>query len=149
MVREDHEPTERTALLAGDGEPVDTTIAATSEDKVSRRAIVTFSMSAATIFFFTIYGALLTIPEHVLAEEMLCRKYHPDIESGKDPRCKDDDVQNELSFINGWSITLILLPGVLTAVPYGLLADAYGRRLGLALAVLGVLLQQISTLVIC
>ncbi|KAK4135841.1 hypothetical protein BT67DRAFT_262663 [Trichocladium antarcticum] len=53
-----------------------------------------------------------------------------------DPVCKAPDVQGHLAMLRGWQATFDSVPGMLTAVPYGVLSDRWGRRgvLGLGLA---------------
>ncbi|KAJ6784610.1 hypothetical protein PWT90_07385 [Aphanocladium album] len=88
-------------------------------------------------------------PMMQIQEDIICRKHHPDIVSGADPRCKDTAVQSDLAFLTGWSSSLTLVPGLLTAVPYGYLGDKYGRAMILRLSIFGIVLWQLAMIVVC
>lgn len=92
---------------------------------------------------------LVDVPMLQIQEEIICQKYHPDIVSGADPRCKDASVQSDLAFLTGWSSSFILVPGLVTAVPYGYLADKYGRATILRLSIFGMVLWQSATILVC
>lgn len=97
-------------------------------------------------------GAYLSIiPLIQVLEEIICNQFHPDRTPGPegDAICKDNAVQTELAFIRGWQSTLDFLPGVLTAIPYGLLADRHGRELVLRLSLLGVTLSSGFYIIVC
>ncbi|KAM0240811.1 hypothetical protein ACHAP5_007846 [Fusarium lateritium] len=89
-----------------------------------------------------------TILSQIL-EGILCRQYHGATDPTLDPRCKDEDVQGELSIILGMKATFELLPTVIFSIPYGLAADVYGRKPVLILATLGCVLYGLAGLVIC
>ena len=156
------EADERTALLADDANnqqpasradepPTEATgtEAASTDAKLPRKSIVTFAICTLSYFFVVLSASIMQPATTEVVEEIICRRLYPDVAHGRDPRCKDNFVQGELSFIEGWALPLFLLPGVVTAVPYGILADTYGRRLGIGLCMLGLLLQQGAMLLIC
>lgn len=97
------------------------------------------------------FGAYLaTIPLNQVLEHNICQQLHPSkILAPKDPICKQKSVQTELSMIRGWQSTFDFIPGLLVAVPYGVLADKVGRRFVLALASLGITLSSCSYALIC
>ncbi len=92
---------------------------------------------------------LVDVPMLQIQEEIICQKHHPDIVSGADPRCKDTSVQSDLAFLTGWSSSFVLVPGLVTAVPYGYLADKYGRATILRLSIFGMVLWQAATILVC
>ncbi|KAK2603871.1 hypothetical protein QQS21_003906 [Conoideocrella luteorostrata] len=80
---------------------------------------------------------LITIALNQILEENICQSITPDVRGADDPRCKGSIVQSELSLIRGWQVTFDIVPGLLTAVPYGLLADRHDKEFVLGLSVLG------------
>ncbi|ODA77560.1 hypothetical protein RJ55_07189 [Drechmeria coniospora] len=86
----------------------------------------------------------------LIQEGIICRQRFPNVtDPVRDPLCKHRDVQSELSIIQGWEATFGLIPGILTGVPYGVAADRYGRRIVLALSLLGLAMSQLTDVVIC
>ncbi|TQV92256.1 hypothetical protein V2A60_004543 [Cordyceps javanica] len=123
--------------------------AATATDaKLPRRSIVVFVVCTLSLFLVMLAASVMEPAASEVVEEIICRGVYPDIAGGRDPRCKSNAVQGELSTIDGWSLPLFLVPGIVTAVPYGILADTHGRRLGIGLCMLGMVLQQGAMLVI-
>lgn len=85
-----------------------------------------------------------------LVEGAACQKIYPDITNPYDnPRCKDEDVQTELSFVVGWDASIGMLPGLLTAIPYGIFVEKYGPRALLILGFFGGVLNQLVVLGVC
>lgn len=144
MPRDDHDANERTALLDEAQLPAD----AAAPQPVPNAGLV-FALVSSIMFLLMLATPLLVTPRMAILEEVICRNFHPDVADGTDPRCKDDDVQAELSLIDGWSWAFSLLPGMIMAVPYGILADTYGRRLGFALCMIGTMSEQVGGLLIC
>lgn len=102
------------------------------------------------IMLVEIGATLVSTPMSQIQEAIICKVHHPDTsEPSTDARCKDQGVQSELSTLQGWELTFGLLPGLLTAVPYGIAADRYGRRVILSLSLLGFALVQATDAVIC
>lgn len=64
--------------------------------------------------------------------------------------CKSSPlVQSEFSILNSWSVVLQLLPGLVMAVPMGLLADKHGRTLVMALSMAGMTLGYAFSVLVC
>ncbi|KAM7221105.1 Major facilitator superfamily domain containing protein [Rhypophila decipiens] len=64
--------------------------------------------------------------------------------------CKSSPlVQAEFSIINSWSVVLQLLPGLVMAVPMGLLADKHGRTVVMALCMAGMTLGYGFSILVC
>ncbi len=107
----------------------------------------------ARCFFLTICmemsNVLVTLPLNQVLEGIICRRMFSDLSNGIDPRCKNQIVQRELSFIRGWQLTFDVIPGLLTAMLYGLAAKRCGRQFILALSVLGGTLAAGFVLFIC
>lgn len=82
-------------------------------------------------------------PTLEIMEAIICRSMHPDVVNPRDDAsCKDTEVQSKLSTLQGWMMPFALVPGLLTAMPYGAMADKHGRRLVLRLAISGLLISQ-------
>lgn len=95
-------------------------------------------------------------PRIRMLETGLCREYY----QARDPRavgpggdvperlCKLRGIQGPLARLRGFLGLLEGLPGLLFAVPYGILADARGRRLVAGACVLGFILRDAWTFVV-
>lgn len=85
-----------------------------------------------------------------IMEGIICRSLHPDVDNTlNNPICKRADVQSEFAELQGWSLPFALVPGLVTAIPYGTMADKHGRRLVLCLAIVGIVIAQLLGIVIC
>lgn len=82
-------------------------------------------------------------------EDIVCRHYYKrtfpnDFNDPFEPipedRCKVPDVQAKLAMLRGWDQTLSCIPSIIMAVPYGVVADKYGRRPVLLLSLSGVVM---------
>ncbi|GAM85640.1 hypothetical protein ANO11243_036470 [Dothideomycetidae sp. 11243] len=80
---------------------------------------------------------LLGTPLDSIFERAICRTkgFPPD-------ECKSAPVQREFAFLNGWMMVFLSLPSILTAIPYGRLADTYGRLPILRWSIMGFLLSM-------
>ncbi|KAE9362765.1 MFS general substrate transporter [Stipitochalara longipes BDJ] len=110
----------------------------------------------ALAFFIEIGDYMLRAPLMRIFEGIICRSYYESITpSGKElsipipeEKCKIPFVQSELAMLKGWEMTFSCIPGILAAVPFGMVADRYGRKLVLLLALLGVILCLLWTMVV-
>ncbi|WYZ35754.1 hypothetical protein EsH8_X_000401 [Colletotrichum jinshuiense] len=100
-------------------------------------------------------GILQAIPLNQVFEDIICRNFHANVApANQGPAnqisCGDDKaVQAELTLLKGWDGTISLVPGLLTAVPYGFAADRYGHKMVLYLCILGLSLGTCFTIAIC
>ncbi|RAL15484.1 MFS general substrate transporter [Aspergillus homomorphus CBS 101889] len=101
------------------------------------------------------FGFYLTAaPQTKIFEDIVCRNYMAALGNPADAVptegvCKSEPVQSELALVNGWKETSDVLPGILLSVPYGVLADRWGRKPVLLLGILGILLGEIWVRVVC
>ncbi|KAG8161996.1 hypothetical protein KVR01_007761 [Diaporthe batatas] len=104
-----------------------------------------------TLLLLIEFGAYLaTIPLNQVLEANICQRMHPgETLAPNDPICKEKSVQTELSMIRGWQSTFEVIPSLLVAVPYGMIADEFGRGFVLALACLGITLSSGSYTLVC
>ncbi|KAK2052489.1 ATP synthase F0 [Colletotrichum caudatum] len=100
---------------------------------------------AMTFIIIIEIGLHLQIPASLqLMEEIICREHYSDLirsEGVHDNVCKSALVQGELAMIKGWQASFNSIPPLLTAIPCGVIADKYGRRPVLSLAMLGIMLE--------
>jgi MFS family permease len=104
----------------------------------------------ASLFFISIGDYMNRAPWMRIQEDIVCRAYYRhtfphEFEGPFDPipedRCKVPDVQSKLAMLRGWDQTLSCIPSIFTAVPYGVIADKYGRKLVLVLSLVGIILS--------
>ncbi|KAG6354116.1 hypothetical protein INS49_005087 [Diaporthe citri] len=92
-------------------------------------------------------------PRIRMLEMALCREYYQTRDPGvigpggtvPERLCKLRDIQSPLTRLRGFLGLLEGLPGLLFAVPYGILADARGRRLVAGACLLGFILRDVWT----
>lgn len=147
----DTENTEQSPLLPtrNHGEVQDEASCETPEVSTAIRIAVGISCLC-LLTAIEVGDTLLSVPRTQIEEEILCRNLFPDVASSiSDPRCKENNVQSELSMLQGLEVTFTLLPGLLMAIPYGIIADRYGRKFVLGLALLGIILTEGCNIMIC
>jgi MFS family permease len=119
--------------------------------------IFTVGLCIALITIVDLGSYLFLAPQTRLYEDIACTRYYlvhdPSLIGihGHVPEelCKVDDVQNKIALIFGWQEVWDAIPGILLAVPYGVLADKWGRKLVLSMGLVGIVVQQIWILFIC
>jgi hypothetical protein len=103
-------------------------------------------------------GAFLAeAPKTRVFEANLCVRYYQEVDPSKisgngtvpEELCKEDKIQQQMAMIFGWQDLFDAIPGILLAVPYGTLADRYGRKWIFAMSLLGLQLNCAWVLVIC
>jgi hypothetical protein len=95
-------------------------------------------------------------PRIRMLEIGVCREYYETTDPGvvwpggavPEHMCKLKDVQSRLSRLRGFLGLLEGVPGLLFAVPYGILADARGRRLIAGACLLGFILRDSWTFIV-
>ncbi|KAF6803553.1 MFS transporter [Colletotrichum musicola] len=99
---------------------------------------------AMTFIVIVEIGAYLQIPStYQLMEQIICRKHYPGhiATDAADDVCKAPEVAGELAMIKGWMNSFDCIPPLLTSIPYGIIADKYGRRPVLSLSMIGLSLE--------
>ncbi|KAE8400086.1 putative MFS transporter [Aspergillus pseudonomiae] len=102
---------------------------------------------------FQIGGQMIPGPMVRIIESIVCESYwrlhdpNQFTTSGRVPEqfCKISEIQMEVTTVKGYSDFLEGLLSALCAIPYGMLADRYGRRQALRLTVPGFILNAIIT----
>ncbi|KAH6648823.1 major facilitator superfamily domain-containing protein [Truncatella angustata] len=93
--------------------------------------------------------SLFAAPRVRLFESVACTDYYSTVDPsliGRDGQvperlCKVDPVQDKVASILGWQFFFDSLPAILLPVPFGYLADQYGRKWIMTLAMMGYLLS--------
>ncbi|PYH35598.1 MFS general substrate transporter [Aspergillus neoniger CBS 115656] len=96
-------------------------------------------------------SSLRIAPTNQLLEQSVCRSYYRFVgpsnisteNSVLEGRCKIREIQSEIAVLRGWLGLAEALPGLLLAIPYGLLAQRYGRKLVVILGLGGEILSNI------
>ncbi|KAF4455609.1 hypothetical protein F53441_2133 [Fusarium austroafricanum] len=103
-----------------------------------RRAL---AMGMLALLMVEVSQFIMNPPTKMITEDIICRQHYPDHTLGvyekEDHRCKEAAVQKTLAMVQGWSQAFELGVPIITQFPYGIVADKYGRRLVLFLAMLG------------
>ncbi|RAL03342.1 putative MFS transporter [Aspergillus ibericus CBS 121593] len=94
-------------------------------------------------------------PQLRLFESIICQQYYQDTDTFPDRSeipehlCKAGPVQAALAELVGWQSCFDNIPSLLLALPYGILADKYGRRLVMTLSFVGQLAGMTWVLFVC
>lgn len=94
-------------------------------------------------------------PQTQLFEDIACRKYYSlanrvhVLDAGGKGLCKIPEVQDTVAQLFGWQAFFDGLPGLLLAMPYGVMADKRGRQPVTFLSKLGMLLAMSWILIVC
>jgi hypothetical protein len=90
---------------------------------------------------------LMRAPFIRILEAILCRQYWQEHDPGRFPAgeidekwCKVASVQADLSMLKGWDLLFSCLPTILLTIPMGIVADRYGRKMLLFVALAGLAL---------
>lgn len=102
-------------------------------------------------------GYLEEPPKTRVFEANLCLRYYREHDPSKinkdgtvdETFCKINAVQSKLASVMGWSDLFEAMPGIFLAVPYGILADRFGRKWLFVLSLVGVILDSTWVLIIC
>lgn len=102
------------------------------------------------IVSFQFFATLIVVGLSALMEGAVCKKVHPDVtEIYSDPRCGDDDVQAQLAMVIAFEQMFTIIPGFLTLIPYGIVADKFGPKIVLMLVFVGDVLAQGGEAIVC
>ncbi|KAI0836032.1 hypothetical protein F5Y06DRAFT_299133 [Hypoxylon sp. FL0890] len=99
------------------------------------------------IFLWVFSGMLSIVPATRLAEEIFCRRYYGPNMPIDETMCKVKEVQAQIAYVFGFSVTLTSLIGILVAFPFGVFADR-ARKPVYLLGALGQCLSVMWALVV-
>lgn len=111
---------------------------------VPRRAII--AQCLLLVALMGVGKTLITRPINQIQEDIFC--YKPDITGTRvldNSSCGHD----ELALLRSWTAASGSIMSFLTAAPYGMAADLYGRKRILQLSIAGTILAQAFDAVIC
>ncbi|KAJ6780047.1 hypothetical protein PWT90_01219 [Aphanocladium album] len=87
-----------------------------------------------------------------IMEDVICKNVYADHQlnslSPPDDRCKGNDVQKILSMVSALDVSAEMIVPILVQIPYGIIADKYGRRIVIFLALFGCMLKVLWTIVV-
>lgn len=119
-----------------------------------RLTILTLIFSVAITV--AIGGCMVDTAQYQLIEEMICDQIQEHSNGTQflpgnqtENPCDAGQVMWKLTSLYGWLSTVTSIPGLLVSVPYGMLADRYGRTLVMGLSSLGLFLMQVWVTVVC
>ncbi|KAL7957636.1 putative MFS transporter [Trichoderma compactum] len=117
---------------------------AVGNDPLSRLAIIVKCLLL--LAFVDIGKTLIIIPMNHIQEDILCHKSNTnDTNVFDNSACEHD----QLSLLRSWTAAFEIIMSFLTAAPYGMAADIYGRKRILQLSIAGIILAQAFYAVIC
>ncbi|KAF2492574.1 MFS general substrate transporter [Lophium mytilinum] len=132
------------------------TSTSTSAQKHRKPWILVAVIGALAIFIVDLGNFMFYPARTRLYESSICLRFYQDtdpsqIRNGTVPEqlCKINEVQDTVAMVFGWQDLFDAIPGILLAVPYGALADKYGRKWILVLGFLGLELSVLWIMLIC
>ncbi|KAH0598738.1 hypothetical protein MHUMG1_04042 [Metarhizium humberi] len=119
-------------------------------ERTLRQRLMIAGRCATVLLLVVLTMSISSTPMLEIMEGIICRSLHPDVDGTLNhPVCKGADVQSEFAQLQGWVTPFALVPGLVTAMPYGAMADKRGRRLVLCLAISGLVVAQILEIATC
>ncbi|KAH7027319.1 major facilitator superfamily transporter [Microdochium trichocladiopsis] len=134
---------EQTPLLAAP------TPATRPEDLAAAYRRTVLILCFVVIIIIEIGASFFAMASTAVAERNICLEEPQDLRDGEDyGDCKGTAVQGRLAMLQGWQMTTECLPGIIGAIPYGLLADQWGRRPVIILSLTGNILSMMFIVVV-
>ncbi|KAF2830131.1 hypothetical protein CC86DRAFT_403446 [Ophiobolus disseminans] len=111
------------------------------------------------IFIIDLAFCLISAPQTEIFEHIICEAYYesnsPLLTSTRsrwsEPSsgCIVDGVQSELATLKQVKETLDMIPSLILAVPYGILADTFGRKPIMLMSMIGIAAETLFDVLIC
>ncbi|KAH8821996.1 major facilitator superfamily domain-containing protein [Xylogone sp. PMI_703] len=151
----ENEPTEASPLLLGEQPGTNSQVPDTPV--WSKAAIRTVGSVAIFLILFAFADVLKYISTIRLIELGVCREYYlhnnPDLTNGngddEESLCKQPAIQQRLANLRGYLAALEAIPGLVLALPYGLIVDRVGERTLAGINIAGYLLSCAWILLVC
>ncbi|MCJ1473273.1 hypothetical protein MMC13_001924 [Lambiella insularis] len=107
-----------------------------AETKAKRMRRMVILLIVALIVSVDLPSVLQSSPTVRIIEDIFCKAYYEKNDPTKfsaggtieESLCKVDSVQAELAYLKGWMSFFDHLPGLFLAIPFGMMADKYGRK---------------------
>ena len=113
-------------------------------------------LALALIFALELSVGAFSPASAAIMERILCRDFYPEFANGTssaewipDGDCKVPEVQAPLAMLRGWALTFEAIPALLSAVPWGILSDRWGRKPVMTIGVLGIVLNATFATLVC
>ncbi|KAK0627472.1 major facilitator superfamily domain-containing protein [Immersiella caudata] len=126
----------------------DSTLLPTTRDTPPSRRLLIAALLALLCISIAISGSLVDTSMYEIIEGIICDRVHGALENTTNRDCRDADVQSQLSSLMGVLQSAEMVPGLIFTVPYGALADRYGRVKFLGLSMLGLSLHMTAMAVV-
>lgn len=137
-------PTSETSSLlqhAQDNQTLDSAPPPTPHPSATQRKASSLRLNVTIIILLLILTTnfpyhLQVLPRFRIWEIIYCRKYYQEHDPSligpggvvEERYCKIENVQSQIALLKGWFEFFSGLPGLFLAIPYGMLADRYGRK---------------------
>lgn len=115
---------------------------AANQRTIKRQKIAAVVLVFTLISIVAVGGSIIGTSANKLIEWNICRDKYPD-RVVDDPRCGDREIAGRFAYIDGLLTTFQKLPGILCGIPYGLVADRWGRRRSLTLCMFGLTMMMV------
>ncbi|EGX91542.1 MFS transporter [Cordyceps militaris CM01] len=87
-----------------------------------------------------------------IMEDVICRNVYRDHQlnalSPPDSRCKENDVQKVLSMVSAVDVSAEMIVPIMVQIPFGIIADKYGRRIVIFASLFGCFLKIAWTILV-
>lgn len=150
-----HEPNEASPLLTS---PTQTHQPSRQQHATRRTHDRLLFLLMMVVLLVSLGDQLMETPNTRILEAVICYRYWERVDPSRlllprgavgpgayngvqEMYCKADDVQSALASLKGWQQTFNGFPSLLLALPYGWLADRYGRKPTIMLSAAGCILQ--------
>ncbi|KAL8744132.1 MAG: hypothetical protein Q9190_003592 [Brigantiaea leucoxantha] len=149
-----HSSTEHSPLLGTDPQPRKQSDLNHSQRRVQRHVLglvmvalvlVNFSFNVTEAAWVRLYESVICHSFYAIADPSVIGK------DGKiaERLCKIGPVQEELALLQGWQTFVNTLPGLFLAIPYGMLADRFGRKPFLLLGTVSLFFRFLWIAIVC
>lgn len=118
-----------------------TPLLGSNASKAKKEYVVAVAFTLVVLVDFA--GVLTETPQTSILEDIICCRYYNSHRTEARRDCTAGPVQAELATITQLFNTFNLVPGILVSIPFGVLADSYGRRTVFALCMIGMVTQDI------